>query len=125
MSKRKATTTLDIKPKISKGWREAIQETERGEREPPLPILRLWESLEDTRTILVVRARVISWLALAFSFLNRLTQCRDSAIQKRTFLNPPSISSTSYILAEVQSTHDGEEPWTGNLLDNCRLLQAH
>ena len=36
--------------------------------------------------------------------------------QKRTFLNPPSTSSTSYIVAEVQSTFEGEEPWTTNLL---------
>ena len=36
--------------------------------------------------------------------------------QKRTFLNPPSTSSTSYVLAEVESTHEGENCWTTNLL---------
>ena len=36
--------------------------------------------------------------------------------QKRAFLNPLSTSSTSYVLAEVQSTFQGEEPWTTNLL---------
>lgn len=38
------------------------------------------------------------------------------SFQKRTFLNPPSTSSTSYLLAEVQSSFQGEEPWTTNLL---------
>ena len=36
--------------------------------------------------------------------------------QKRSFLNPPSTSATSYILAEVQSTFEGEEPCATNLL---------
>ena len=36
--------------------------------------------------------------------------------QKRTFLNPPSTSSTSYVLAEVESTAEGENCWTTNVL---------
>ena len=42
--------------------------------------------------------------------------------QKRTFLNPPSTSSTSYVLAEVETTDEGENCWTTNLLivADCR-----
>jgi hypothetical protein len=36
--------------------------------------------------------------------------------QKRTFLNPPATGATSYILAQVESTGDGENKWGGNLL---------
>jgi hypothetical protein len=41
--------------------------------------------------------------------------------QKRTFLNPPATGATSYILAQVESTGDGENKWGGNLLiiANC------
>ena len=42
--------------------------------------------------------------------------------QKRTFLAPPSTSTTSYLLAEIESTRDGEYPWGTNMLTvaDCR-----
>lgn len=36
--------------------------------------------------------------------------------QKRSFLAPPSSRATSYIYAEVQNSHDGEERYGENYL---------
>jgi len=36
--------------------------------------------------------------------------------RKRSFLNPTSTGHTSYILAEVESSQNGEFPWGTNML---------
>jgi hypothetical protein len=36
--------------------------------------------------------------------------------RKRSFLNPTSTGHTSYILAEVESSQNGEYPWGTNML---------
>ena len=41
---------------------------------------------------------------------------RRFSYQKRTFLNPVLTSTTSYILAEVESSRDGEHKWGGNFV---------
>lgn len=40
----------------------------------------------------------------------------DYTFRKRSFLNPESTNTTSYILAFVESSHGGEEKWGANLL---------
>ena len=44
------------------------------------------------------------------------------AYQKRSFLTPPSTSTTSYVLAEIESTRDGSYRWGTNMLTiaDCR-----
>lgn len=44
------------------------------------------------------------------------------AYQKRTFLNPVSTGQTSYILAEVEDSREGEYRWGHNMLTiaDCR-----
>ncbi len=43
-------------------------------------------------------------------------------LRKRAFLNPSSTGQTSYILVEVESSHDGEYQWGTNMLTiaDCR-----
>lgn len=40
----------------------------------------------------------------------------DKFYRKRTFLAPASTGLTSYVLAEVESTRDGEYKWGTNML---------
>lgn len=44
------------------------------------------------------------------------------AFRKRSFLNPVSTGHTSYILAEAESSHNGEYKWGTNMLTiaDCR-----
>lgn len=46
--------------------------------------------------------------------------------QKRTFLNPVSTNTTSYILAYVESSFGGEQKWGGNvvILADCHKSVA-
>jgi len=37
-------------------------------------------------------------------------------LRKRAFLNPPSTGHTSYILAEVESSQNGEYQWGTNMV---------
>jgi hypothetical protein len=41
---------------------------------------------------------------------------RSFSFRKRTFLNPVSTDSTSYVHAFVESTLNGKNKWGGNLL---------
>ena len=46
--------------------------------------------------------------------------------RKRAFLNPVSTNQTSYILAHVESTHEGRYKWGSNLIyiaDCKRVIQ--
>jgi hypothetical protein len=47
---------------------------------------------------------------------------RPFSFRKRTFLNPTSSDSTSYVHAMVESSLNGEQKWGGNLLilADCR-----
>jgi len=44
--------------------------------------------------------------------------------RKRAFLNPVSTNQTSYVLAHVESSHDGAYPWGDNLvyIADCRRI---
>ena len=44
--------------------------------------------------------------------------------RKRSFLNPTSTGHTSYILAEVESSQNGEYPWGSNMLTiaDCKRI---
>ena len=44
--------------------------------------------------------------------------------RKRSFLNPTSTGHTSCILAEVESSHNGEYPWGTNMLTfaDCKRI---
>ncbi len=44
------------------------------------------------------------------------------SLRKRVFLNPASTGHTSYVLAEVEHSRDGEYPWGTNMLTiaDCR-----
>jgi len=44
------------------------------------------------------------------------------SFRKRSFLNPVSTGQTSYILAEIESSRDGEYRWGHNMLTiaDCR-----
>jgi hypothetical protein len=43
-------------------------------------------------------------------------------LRKRSFLNPASTGQTSYVLIEVESSHDGEYQWGTNMVTiaDCR-----
>jgi hypothetical protein len=43
-------------------------------------------------------------------------------LRKRTFLNPVSTGQTSYVLVEVESSHNGEYQWGTNMVTiaDCR-----
>ena len=44
------------------------------------------------------------------------------SFRKRTFLNPAATNATSYILAHVESTYEGEYKWGSNMvvIADCR-----
>lgn len=47
---------------------------------------------------------------------------KNPFFRKRTFLDPTSTGHTSYVLAEVESSHGGEYKWGTNMLTiaDCR-----
>ena len=40
-----------------------------------------------------------------------------ASFRRRAFLNPASTDQSSYILAHVESTHNGEYPWGTNMVN--------